>query len=491
MILIISLLIVLILLFIVISKNKYGIESFENQLKKEKINFKLSDSYNLIYRAKKYCVWECAPINEYFPIGQIVTKTQEPPIINDILVDINYINHRTRDYELISSTKDGMKIWKPIVSDDCGVVSYIFSKNKPSLNRIKILPRKCLMKTSIDELHTTSKNFNLWSINNSKYIYCQDSININLSEKPQLYMPNMNCFEPKKKLLLSHTNSFKKLYTNNTISIWRPLPIKNYRTLGDCVFKHDENPNNKKNVPIVHKSFCYPIIDYYDDPVCNIKNLTFWKPRCPNSYGTLGQVISFDKKEPMANEIYSIPLEYLVTNNKLTNVSNSLETEAPEDSDEINNYSVWNNDNFCFGKNDYKKPLSCYKLNQTYCNYEKNIEEIPHEVYMEMVEPNKVELDDELSDRLTNVLSQRCGVSPYRFQDLKFIDNNLYFTIDSKPINTNEDTIREIYETLTLITTKKPISINEDIKLKNIRSNQSLYKENISIDNTEFNKKIN
>ena len=98
MILIISLLIVLILLFIVISKNKYGIESFENQLKKEKINFKLSDSYNLIYRAKKYCVWECAPINEYFPIGQIVTKTQEPPIINDILVDINYINHRTRDY---------------------------------------------------------------------------------------------------------------------------------------------------------------------------------------------------------------------------------------------------------------------------------------------------------------------------------------------------------------------------------------------------------
>ena len=72
---------------------------------------------------------------------------------------------------------------------------------------------------------------------------------------------------------------------------------------------------------------------------------------------------------------------------------------------------------------------------------------------------------------------------------MKFLDNNLYFTIDSKPINTNEDGVKEIYETLTLITNKKPISVNEDIKLKNIESNQSIYKENISIDNSEFNKK--
>jgi len=77
MILIISLLIVLILLFIVISRNNYNFESFENPLEKGKINFKMSNSYNLIYKAKKYCVWECAPINEYFPIGQMVTKTQD------------------------------------------------------------------------------------------------------------------------------------------------------------------------------------------------------------------------------------------------------------------------------------------------------------------------------------------------------------------------------------------------------------------------------
>ena len=40
--------------------------------------------------------------------------------------------------------------------------------------------------------------------------------------------------------------------------------------------------------------------------------------------------------------------------------------------------------------------------------------------------------------------------------------------------------LKKFYETLTLITNKKPISVNEDIKLKNIESNQSIYKENIS-----------
>ena len=104
--------------------------------------------------------------------------------------------------------------------------------------------------------------------------------------------------------------------------VWRPLPLKNYQILGDCVFNHDINPNNKKSVPIVHKSFCYPMIDYYDEPVCNINNLTFGN-HVVLILGTLGHVISFDQKEPMMNEIYSIPLEYLKTNNKVTNVSNS------------------------------------------------------------------------------------------------------------------------------------------------------------------------
>ena len=43
-----------------------GIESFQNPLIDGKINFKMSNSYNLIYKGKNI-VWECVPINEYFP----------------------------------------------------------------------------------------------------------------------------------------------------------------------------------------------------------------------------------------------------------------------------------------------------------------------------------------------------------------------------------------------------------------------------------------
>ena len=56
-----------------------------------------------------------------------------------------------------------------------------------------------LKKTSIDELQINTKNFNLWSINDGNYLYCQDNVNQSLSEKtPLLSLPNMNCFEPRK-----------------------------------------------------------------------------------------------------------------------------------------------------------------------------------------------------------------------------------------------------------------------------------------------------
>ena len=60
------------------------------------------------------------------------------------------------------------------------------------------------------------------------------------------------------------------------------------------------------------------MMNYYDEPVCNINNLTL-KPRCPILMEHWDMLFHLTK-EPMMNEIYSIPLEYLKTNNKVTNV---------------------------------------------------------------------------------------------------------------------------------------------------------------------------
>ena len=463
-------------------KNKT--EKFEGTVPKianNSIRFKKSNSYNLIYECKKYCVWECNPINEYFPIGQVVTKTKHPPESCVILIHSHDIKKRISDYELISSTNDGMKIWKPNVT---GVCSFIFSINKPSLNRIKAIPMNCLKKTQINEMVFSDKNFNIWNIHDSNYIYIQDTINKNRKLNIEFYRPNMTCFRPEKPLLCVKTNSFKKLYGDTKLSIWRPIAPKNYKPLGDCIFKPNENPNGKKNIIVAHKSVCYPIIDYHDVPVCQINKLSIWKPNCPIGYNTLGHVISFDGKEPYANEVYSIPLEYLDRNNDIKNMKNSI------DESETGTYSLWNNDHFCFGTSDLKKPTNSFKINMNYCLFEKNSTEIPQEVSMELVVPIDDDLDDEMVKEIKNTLSQRTGVSHYRFNEFKQIDNKIYFTIDSKPINTKEDSIDEIMETLLEITNKKPLYVNDDIAFKNIVSNHTINKDTIALDNSTFNNKL-
>ena len=122
---------------------------------------------------------------------------------------------------------------------------------------------------------------------------------------------------------------------------------------------------------------------------------------------------------------------------------------------------------------------------------EKNLTEIPHEVSMNINSEFNEDFDDNYIEKVKNVLSQRTGVSYYRFQDFKLHDNKIYFTIDSKPLNTKEDSVEEVIDTLIQLTQRKPISVNESLSLKNINSNQTIHNDNISIDNSDFNSKIN
>jgi hypothetical protein len=490
MIIYIVILILVILIFYTLHSRQEGFETNNEQPKLEnetikRVCFKYSNNYKLVFKTNKFCVWECIPMNEYFPIGQIITTTKEPPAFSDILVDGNQLETRPSRYDLISSTRDGMKVWRPVVPKGYGVVSYIFSKTKPSLNRIKILPFEILKRTVPEELLLKTSRYNIWSLHDSNYYYVSDAINNKIKENITFYRPNLKYFEPSNKLLLSKTSSFKKIYNDKKISIWRPLPSKNYRSLGDCIFPGSFDPNGKKSVDIAHKSFCYPIIDYYDEPICTMGKLSVWKPQCPVGYGIMGHVVSFDKKEPRSNEVYSIPLEYLVENKNVINMKNAiLENRG--------NYTIWNNDNYCFGTPNLKKPDSCLKLNKNYTKYEKTVTELPHEVSMGFESLNEdFELDEKLTAEIQKTLSQRTGASEFRFSEFKVVDNNIHYTIDSKPINSQEDTIEEIIELLNDILKRKPISVNDDLKLLNISSNQYIEKEKIIIDNNDFVDKLN
>ena len=92
------------------------------------------------------------------------------------------INYRPKDYTLISMTDEGYGVWRPNINDNYGLISDIISKKKPSLNRIKMVPKKFLNNSTISDIKFNYKGskvdgFNVWNIYNSDYYYINDSTN--------------------------------------------------------------------------------------------------------------------------------------------------------------------------------------------------------------------------------------------------------------------------------------------------------------------------
>ena len=61
-----------------------------------KLYIKKNNKYTLVYKNKKFSVWEVEPIDNYFPIGQKITLNSKPPLDDDILVNSNMINYRPK-----------------------------------------------------------------------------------------------------------------------------------------------------------------------------------------------------------------------------------------------------------------------------------------------------------------------------------------------------------------------------------------------------------
>ena len=95
-------------------------------------------------------------------------------------------------------------------------------------------------------------------------------------------------------MVIKNTNKYKQLYVNKNYSLWRPIPDKNYKILGDIILDGDINPNNKLNTITVYKKFTKPIIDY-NEPIINLNKVSYWKPSCADSYTTLGDIVSLEK----------------------------------------------------------------------------------------------------------------------------------------------------------------------------------------------------
>ena len=472
LILILLIILGLILLYF---KKKGSSEHFNSEQNSE-LTIKKTDHYKLVHKNKDFCVWEPKPINEYFPIGQVLTRKPFPPKHSEVLVNSRQLNIRPEDYELMGIDSNNMKIWMPVVPKTYGIVSVVFSKNKPSLNRIKILPKKFMKKTNLKSLVCKTSKVNVWDLHKSNYIFCNDVIN---QTKPkEIYSLDENKVKTKTKLQLSFSTSFLKIFEDSEISVWRPMNKKNYKILGDICLKSGVNPNNKYKVPLVHISNSTDPIDFNDVPVSKIDKISVWKPKCMDGYGCVGHLVSVNNKEPKNDIMACVPIEYLIESMKeLIPLTNSLPNKKCL-------YNIYSNDKFLIGNNSYEIPEISYKIDFTKTLIEKNSGEIPYEIKFYTV--GEYDLKD-----VVNVLSQRTGVAPNRFVNGRKVGDLLYITIDSSSKNSKEDTVDDILQTLIEILKKKPITIDEDSKIVSMIGNQTMKNEKIKLNNDNFLNKIN
>ena len=464
-------------------KNELELEEVDN---KEKLIIKKTNKYNLILKTKKFSVWEPKSIDDFFPIGQVITESSEEPKESSILVNTT---NTPSDYVLITYYKK-YGICKPVgknTNSKNKYISYIFSKTKPSINRIRGINIKFLKESNASNIITSFKNiadehYNIWNINNSNYFIININ-NINNNTKFEtVYSINQNLISPSKLLIVKNTIKYKKIYDNSEIYIWRPIPDTNYRSMGDIVLNESINPNNNLETPTIYKDFTNPILYFDSEPITintnkntknkntknkntknkNTKNknkqkpqVKIWKPVCKDGYISVGNVVTTDNKEPKNKYITSIPLEYADKNESIKNVWNSQ-------SDIGTRCNIWSNNNFCNAYSYFTKPKeNLYKLNDSFIENEADISDTSKGIILDYTSQDiKLELEN-LKKIIKDSLSRKLDIIDKRIKipNIDKLNRKIYITIKPKPINSIENTTKELFNELQDIIHKKNISI--------------------------------
>ena len=466
-------------------------ESFDS---KEHLIIKKTNIYNLVYSNAKInlYVWEPKPIDNFFPVGQIVTKTKQKPNHSAILVRSKKDN-KPKSYQLIK-VLDNKKysIWKPIPEKGYGVVSYIFSKTMPpSIYRIRMIESKFLERSSVGKFINES-NLNIYNIQFSHYFI--SSPNNNVKKIESYFIPGKN-MKPEKKIVIENTVKYKKLWNNKNkhnnkfISIWRPIPSQDFKSLGDIVLNSDEDPNNNLQTPTVHKDFVKPIL-YFRPPITyktDKENIKFWNAKTYDGYVTLGQVMSFDK-EPSADVIFSLAIEYLEISD-LQNIWNSIGVNE-------NNINIWATDNlFLKAVKGIEKPNeNIYKLNNTesFVNFEVD----PLDISMNaIIYFNKIKQNinkNNLIKLLKRKLASKIDISESRIEIKNIDTDNSKITINvrKRQADSMEKLTNKALEELYDIISKYKIVIKDNASISLILNDLTYTKEEPKIEEN-FKNEIN
>ena len=92
-------------------------EGFENPKNKLKLEIRKTNIYNKVFSNDKYTIWEPESIDDYLPVGHILTKKDKKPKDFAILVNKHQTIKPDR-YNIVSISNDNYGIWQPISNDN-------------------------------------------------------------------------------------------------------------------------------------------------------------------------------------------------------------------------------------------------------------------------------------------------------------------------------------------------------------------------------------
>lgn len=351
------------------AKTTQVLKEEKNDYFSEKLDIRKTNQYKKIFSNKKYTIWEPKQMDNYLPIGHIVTKANKYPKHFSILVN-NKQTIKPDKFNIVSISNDNFGIWQPVSSDENYVsLGNIYYKEYPSKFTIRLVNKKFVVKSDVSKMifnnkvKSNDKGYELWGIKDSDCFTCNNKNNINeFDSLKNIYSLNHNLLNVTKKMYVKYTRSYKKItqYKDEKLgkhfSIWRPIPPDNFCSLGDIIINKKIDPNNILDTMVVHKSFCKYPINYGINPVITLKNKTneysVWKPVAPENYYFFGHIVIKGKDEPNSEDLIAcVPIDYLDIVHRDTHslVWNNVNEDNPQ--------SLWMNYlNLVNGNNKYVPP---------------------------------------------------------------------------------------------------------------------------------------
>ena len=495
-------------------KNKLSLEHFgnkrQNGLFDSKLFIKKTNKYKLVFSNNKYHIWAPESIDNYHPVMHYISKKKKP---TEFAILVNNHDHNTvkpDSYNIISITNNNFGIWKPVSSNpEYSTLGNVYSKEYPSKYLVRMIHNKFLIETDVKKMIVDNvsikndKGYELWSIQESPGFVCNNRNNSQeFDSLKNIKALNKNLVDVKKKLYIKYTLSYKRVFKykdtklGKDFGVWRPIPPKNFYSLGDIIVKSNIDPNNTIETIVVHKSFCKFPINYGSKPVISIKNnstYSIWKPVAPDNYYFLGQVASRGMDEPNSEHLIAcIPVDYLEKTDKNTNslIWNNINEKKPQ--------SLWVNSlNLLSSNNKYVPPESDgVILVRNFTSSDIDLMDNSKSIAFNFKKnPNYHQEMNEhyIKNMITNNLAHKFDIVEDRIKidklDLK--TRILVVTITSRKVNKNSITVNDLVKTIENTLKIGDIRIyNEDksnfiIKL----DNAGLINENmneITLDNTDY-----